>query len=381
LYLGTEHGVYVSFDNGAQWQSLRLDLPVTPVHGIVVEENDLVIGTHGRGFYMLDNISVLRQLSPELSTASVHLFEPPRALRRMQASASMDYYLKDAADKVTIRIVDASGRDVRVFEGVPDKDKKEGAGDQVEEESPFRQAPPRVETKAGLNRFLWDMRQRPAREFKGLILWAGSVRGPLVLPGTYEVQLTAGVQTKSQRLVIEKDPRQPKLSDADLQAQYSLASQINQKVNDANAAVERIRHLKTQAQSRAEKAKHAKLTSAVETFATNLTAIEGEIYQHRNQSNQDPLNYPIRLNNKLAALQGTVELGDGAPTKQALEVFAELSQRLATQLSALDALVSKELPPINRLVTSRKLEPIKDEIPPEKPPSPTPTSLDEESDR
>src|SRR6266511_1253043 len=125
LFVGTEKTVYVSFDNGASWRSLRLDLPVTPIHGIAIKDNDLLIGTHGRSFYVMENISVLRQLRPEMTTANVHLFTPPSIARRVQASASIDYYLKKAADKVTIQILDAAGHEVRTFESVADKDKKD----------------------------------------------------------------------------------------------------------------------------------------------------------------------------------------------------------------------------------------------------------------
>ncbi len=160
LYLGTEHGIYVSFDNGAPWQSLRLDLPVTPVHGIVVEDNDLVIGTHGRSFYVLDGIGVLRQLTPELTAARMHLFQPSTVQRRVQPAASIDYFLKDEAQKVTIEMLDAKGGLVRRVEGVPEKKDKpstEAAAAQGgdDEESPGPR-PARVTTKAGMNRFRWD---------------------------------------------------------------------------------------------------------------------------------------------------------------------------------------------------------------------------------
>lgn len=376
LFVGTEQGIYMSFDNGAHWQSLRLELPVTPVHGIAIKDDDLVIGTHGRSFYVLDGIHVLRQLQPELITAKMHLFTPAPAERRVQATAPIDYYLKDAADKVTIEILDASGREVRKFESVPEKkdEKKEGAaeaagGGEEEDEGPGPPRPPRVATKAGMNRFQWDMRHAGARDFPGMIMWAGQVRGPVALPGKYQVKLTAAGETRTQPLVIEKDPRTG-VSDADLQAQFTLAQQIRDKVTEANEAVIRIRHLKSQAKERAEKGKDKKLSAAADTFSTTLTGIEGEIYQYRNQSNQDPLNYPIKLNNKIAALQGIVESADGRPTAQAYEVFKELSARLAAQIAKLDTAIATDLPALNKLVAARKLAAIKNELPPPGPPAP-----------
>jgi len=175
--------------------------------------------------------------------------------------------------------------------------------------------------------------------------------------------VTAGGATQTRPLVIQKDPR-TNVTDADLQAQYTLATQIRDKTTAANEAVLRIRHLKAQAKDRAEKGKNQKLTAAAEAFQTALTAIEGEIYQYRNQSNQDPLNYPIKLNNKIAALQGIVESADGKPTAQSYDVFKELSARLDAQFAKLAAAVKTDLPALNKLVTSRKLTPIKDEVPP-----------------
>jgi hypothetical protein len=180
--------------------------------------------------------------------------------------------------------------------------------------------------------------------------------------------------------VLLKDPRATSVSDEDLTAQFTLAMQIRDKVTAANEAVLRIRHLKTQGKERAEKAKFAKLTTAVETFSTTLTGIEGEIYQYRNQSNQDPLNYPIKLNNKIAALQGIVESADGRPTASSIDVFKELSARLDAQIAKLDAAVKTDLPALNKLVVSRKLTPIKNEVPPPAPPGQATAADDEEED-
>jgi photosystem II stability/assembly factor-like uncharacterized protein len=419
LFVGTEKTVYVSFDNGASWRSLRLDLPVTPIHGIAIKDNDLLIGTHGRSFYVMENISVLRQLRPEMTTANVHLFAPPAIARRVQPTASIDYYLKAVADKVTIQILDAAGREVRTFESVSDKNKKEETageseekereaaannatkdkdkdrdkdkqasttpgttaskkeeatgGEEEDDDAPAGPPAPKVTTKAGMNRFQWDMRYKGARDFPKMIFWAGGVRGPLALPGTYQVKLTANGETQTQPLTIVKDPRQTEVSDADLQQQFTLALQIRDKVTQANEAVLRIRHLKEQAKARADQAKDAKLAALAEAFSTKLTAIEGEIYQYRNQSNQDPLNFPIKLNNKLAALQNVVESADGKPTRPSYDVFEDLSARLATQLSALDTCIKADLAPLNTLVAARKLSPIKDEVPPPGPP-PSPTA-------
>jgi hypothetical protein len=190
LFAGTEHGIYVSFDDGADWQSLRLDMPVTPVHDIAIRDNDVIIATHGRSFYVLDNIGVLRQLTPEVAQSQDYLFQPSDAMRSVSRGVTIDYYLKQAAGKVTIDILDAQGNVVRSFTGTPADEKKKPEGEQPSEEEEFRgpRTPP-VGVKAGMNRFVWDMRYPDATGFPKIILWAGNLRGPVAVPGRYQVRL------------------------------------------------------------------------------------------------------------------------------------------------------------------------------------------------
>ncbi len=359
LYLGTEQGLYVSFDNGGAWQSLRLNLPVTPVHGIVVESNDLVIGTHGRSFWVLDDIAALRQAGPDVAAKALHVFTPGRAIRRVDAGVPIDYVLKAEASTVTIEILDAGGAVVRTIRS--EASKKEAAptsgGDDEEGSGP---PPARVTTRAGMNRFTWDMRVQAARDFPGLIMWAGRVAGPIVVPGRYQARVTADGQSQTVPLEIVADPRTT-VSQADLQAQFDLAARINARVHAAHEAVLRLRHIKRQVEARAGEA--AQVKPQAEALVAQLTGIEGEIYQYRNRSSQDPLNFPIRLNNKLAALQGVVEAGDGAPTEQSVAVFQELSGRLDEQLRRVDAAVSGEVAAFNRTLARRRLAPVSTAVP------------------
>ena len=371
LFLGTETGIYVSFDDGGSWQSLRLDLPVTPVHGIQIKGDDLVIGTHGRSFYVMDNISVLRQLTRETTNEPVVLFDPADATRSVTRGVAIDYYLKTAADKITIEMLDAQGNSIRTFTGTAPKETTPAqparpAGD---EEGGVRAAAARVAVKQGMSRFTWDMRYPGAREFPGLIMWSGSTRGPQAPPGRYTVKLTASGVTRTEDFQVRRNEAVKTVTDADLQEQFVLAGQINGKVTSANEAVLRIRQLKDQIADRIGRTTDARIKAAGQSFADKLTAIEGEVYQYRNRSSQAPLNSPIRLNNKLAALQGVVESGDYKPTDQSYAVFKDLGGRLDVQLAALDALVKSELPSINKALAGKKLEPIKDGVPP--PPSDT----------
>ncbi len=364
LYAGTEQGVYVSFDGGAGWQSMRLNLPVTPVHDIAVTATDVVLATHGRSFYVLDTIGMLRQLTPAVAGEKVHLFAPLDATRSASRGVAIDYYLAQAADKVTLDVLDAEGKTIRTFTGTApqDKDKAKEKPDAVpppdEEESFLRPQEPKVGTAKGTNRFVWDMRCAGPTTFPKMILWAASPRGPKAPPGRYQVRLTVGGDAQTQPFVIVRNPVLASVSDADLLEQFKLAAQIKDRVSQANEAVIKIRSLKEQVADRAEKATSAKVKPAATALAAKLTVIEGEVYQYRNQSSQDPLNYPIRLNNKLAALMGVVESGDARPTDQSYTVFKDLSAQLDAQLSELDRLMRADLPAFNKLLAGSHLQPV-----------------------
>ena len=363
LFLGTENGIYVSFDDGAAWQSLRLDLPVTPVHGIEVKGDDVVIATHGRSFYIMDDISVLRQVTRTTSSEPVVLFKPAGAVRSVSRGVSLDYFLKSAADKLTIEILDAQGAVIRTFDGAPPTEKEAPTPAPDSGDDNPRPPAPRPAAKQGMNRFTWDMRYPNARDFPGLIMWAGSTRGPQAPPGQYSVRLSANGVTRTQSFSITRNAAVKNLTDADLLEQFKLARQISDRLSAANEAVLRIRGVKDQVSDRMSKTNDAGIKAAGEPLVGKLTAVEGEIYQYRNRSSQDPLNYPIRLNNKLAALQGIVETGDYRPTDQSYAVFKELSDRLDKQFGQLDTLLSVDLPALNKLLARKKLVPVKDALP------------------
>ena len=309
LFLGTETTVYLSVDDGLSWQSLRLELPVTPVHGIQIKNDDVVIGTHGRSFYVMENIGVLRQANRETTNEQLVLFDPANAVRSVSRGVVIDYFLKEPADSVSIEILDAKGQSIRTFVSTPEESaggQRQGAAEQDDEEGPSRTPVARVTNRKGMNRFTWDMRYPNARDFPNLIMWAATTRGPMAPPGQYSVKLNAGGLTRTQAFEISRNTAVPNVTDADLLEQFRLARQINDKVSLANDSVVRIRSLKTQIADRLAKATTAGLRTAGQSLTDRLTEVEGEIYQHRNRSSQDPLNFPIRLNNKLAALQGTV---------------------------------------------------------------------------
>jgi len=228
------------------------------------------------------------------------------------------------------------------------------------EEGPRRRAPPpRVANKAGLNMFAWNLRYPDPSVFENMILWAGSIAGPVVLPGTYVVRLNVNGQKYTQPLTIVKDPRST-ATDADLKEQFDFLVRIRDKTSQANDAVKTIRNMKAQLADRAKRMpadKSVAFSRIAADLSNRLSAIEGEIYQVRNQSGQDPLNYPIKLNNKIAALSGVVGGTDAKPTSQSYTVFNDLSAQLDRQLSAMrGALIF--LPSINATLKAAGLPPI-----------------------
>jgi hypothetical protein len=254
------------------------------------------------------------------------------------------------------------------------------------EEGPVRRPPPpRVANKAGLNMFAWNLRYPDPSVFENMILWAGGTSGPVALPGTYSVRLNVGGQSYTQPLVIVRDPRVT-ASDADLRAQFEFLMRIRDKTSQANDAVKLIRNVKAQLADREKRLpadKRAAFSSAANALSAKLSAIEGEIYQVKNQSSQDPLNYPIKLNNKIAALLGVVGGTAAKPTSQSYTVFNDLSSQLDKQLQTMRGALFA-LPSFNATLKAAGLPPIvpsTEEIKTPARASSTQPSDDEENDK
>jgi len=378
LFAGTEHGIYVSFDDGAQWQSISLNLPDTQVPDLVIEGKDLVIATHGRSFYILDDITPLRQLTPALVTEDAHLFQPPLAQRNV-SPARIDYFLAKAAERVTIDILDAKGQLVRSFTGSEEEDRNRAggrggrggaaAGNAAEGDAASEEAPdeggggggrgnvtPPVPRKPGINHFTWDMRYPGAKTFSGMIFWGAQTTRPMAVPGIYQVRLTANGKTLTEKFEVQKDSRLDSVTLADLAEQFTLAMQVREMTTQANEMVILVRELKKQMDDRLKKNQDAELKASLAAFRDKLTAVEEDVYQVRNRSGQDPLNFPIKLNNKIAALGSSIERGDGKPTAGSYEVMKLLSGQLAAQKARLDGILKADLPAVNQLLAGLKLE-------------------------
>jgi hypothetical protein len=216
-----------------------------------------------------------------------------------------------------------------------------------------------------MNRFVWDLRHPGAVDFPGMILWAAGTNGPRVPPGRYRVRLTVdGRAVGAEEFNVRIDPRLTGVTQADLEAQSALALRVRDRTSDANRAVIRIRGIREQIDQRLTRTRDPAIRTAADSLKARLSVIENALYQTRLQSNQDPLNYPIRLNNQMAALLGVIESAEARPTRPTMTVFEELSRRLDAQLAALDRLLATDLPRLNTLLRARRITPVPSNPPP-----------------
>jgi photosystem II stability/assembly factor-like uncharacterized protein len=358
LYAATQHGVYVSYDDGDNWQSLSLNLPDAPVSDLIVQGNSLAISTHGRGFYILDNIEALRQVTPGESPSSPLLLRPATAIRG-GGSARIAYWLPAPAQQVTVQVTDARGDTIFTSRSGGEAGGGRGA-------APGggggggrgRGRPAGAPLTEGINAVNWDIRYPDATTFPAMILWGATTSGPLALPGRYTVHLTVDGKTQTQPLTILKHPLHRDATDADLAAQFAMAIRIRDKVSEANGAVVQIRALKSQITDRMAKISDPAVKAAADSLTRALSDVEEAIYQVKNQSGQDPLNYPIKLNNRLASLLGSVESGDGRPTNNIAPIFAALSAQLKAQLDQLHRIVTTQMPEFNARAARAGIQPI-----------------------
>ena len=356
LFAGGEHAVYVSFDDGANWHSLQLNMPDTQIADLQVTDKDLVAGTHGRSIYVLDDIAPLREYSAEITNKPFHLFEPLYAVRRVQ-NASVQYYLADEADEVTVSIIDSQGRVIV---------EKTGTEPELEEvDDPYARwygpLPVDPTTAKGLNVWSWNNRYAGAADFEGMIIWSGRPQlGPIAPPGEYTVKMTVDGETQTRTFELRSDPRFD-VPDEHIREQFEFTVQIRDALDAANRAVIRIRNLKNQIDGQIGESPIPSVARVTADFKSRLSAVEEALYQVKNVSPQDPLNFPIRLNNRLAYLQKSTESGDGLPTQGQRDVFALLKGELDEQLAMLEEVIADALPEVNKALEKEGLDPVVDE--------------------
>ena len=350
LFLGTEHGVYVSFDAGDNWQSIQLNLPDTPIRDLVIKNDDVVLGSHGRGFWILDDIAPLRQMSQEDFDEDLIVFEPSDAIRGIY-NAKIQYYLKEKADTVHIEILDEHGRLVSKHTGTTETYKPDP-------NLPWwrRGGSTKPTTAQGINEFTWDLRYPGAKTFDGMIIWsARPARGPKAPLGTYQARITVNGKSASESFSILIDPNIKGITKEDLDEQFELASLIRDKTTETNEYVIAIRKVKKQIEATGDD----DVLIMSRPFVEGLSAVEQELYQVKNQSNQDPLNFPIKLNNRFASLRRSVENGDARPTDGAYKVFEELKLELKGHVNQLEYLKKEHLNAINDVMNRKGWDKLK----------------------
>jgi photosystem II stability/assembly factor-like uncharacterized protein len=359
LYAGTQHGVYVSYDDGDRWEALSLNLPDVQISDLVVEDNDLAIATHGRGFYILDNIAPVRDARTISTGSAAYLFKPADAVRG-GGPLTISYLLKQPAKDLRIEVLDSKGAIAfSIAGGTPDAGGRgRGRGQQAAQQNETADAatdqpggrgrggPPTTSMAAGLNRTTWNLEYPGPTTFPGMVLWGATTSGPAAPPGNYQVRLTVDGKSLTQPLVVKRHPLRS-TTDADLQEQFNLGIQIRDKVNEANNAVILVRNIKQQVKDRLAKSKDSQLADAAGRLTANLSAVEEAIYQVKNQSNQDPLNFPIKINNRIASLLRAVNTGDGRPIASIEPIFRDLTAELKIQTDKLQQIIAADLPEFN----------------------------------
>ncbi|KAI9549386.1 hypothetical protein GHT06_003752 [Daphnia sinensis] len=316
LYAGTETAMYYSKDDGASWHSLQLNLPIVPITDLTIKENNLIAATQGRSFWIIDDLTVLHQAEPGIEDKALHLYKPQDSYRidgvkRVSATAGTNrpggvlvyYFLKEKPkQELRIEFLDAQNEVLRSYST------KGINGDTLK-------------VKEGSNEFNWNLRLESAEGFEGLIMWAANLRGPKVVPGEYKVRMTLDGMTQEETFKVLADPRYES-TQAELEEQFEFLLGVRNKLTETHQTIKMIRYYRAEMDSMAKKPKNLKLILA------EMDEIEKTLYQTQNKSGQDPLNFPIRLNNKLAHLSSVVGNGDYRPTDQSVEVKGLSSNRI-----------------------------------------------------
>lgn len=374
LYAGTDNGVFVSFDEGSRWQSLQLNLPSVPIYDLTVHGADLIVATHGRAFWILDDIEPLREFDEKIAATDVYLYKPETALRvrtsgggggigtrgnvgrNAPGGAMVDYFLKAAPQgPVMVEILDGQGQLVRRFSSA---DRREGPPDPY---NMTRQSGSRLPAEPGMNRFVWDLRYEGAKEVPGMSIQELRQGGPLAMPGDYQVRLTAGGKTVTAALRVDPDPR-VRATLTDFEQQFHLAIKIRDRVNEAHDAVNQMRAILTQLKDRRDRFSGMGRQNEAEAalhVEHSIAQVEELVIQVKSTTTEASLVFPIMLDAKLAAIGNIVESADTAPTQQAQEAFVEVGNRLDASLAKWKSIQETELVQFNELLKKASLAPVR----------------------
>jgi photosystem II stability/assembly factor-like uncharacterized protein len=369
LYATTQHGVYVSFDDGDHWQSLSLNLPDTQVYDLQVKGNDLVISTHGRGFYVCDDCAQLLRIltphtkpsdiagfhqtvppvtpitpvspppatipptthAPDADNSLATLHDPDNPVRSVSSNVTVSYTLKQAVTSASMQFLAPDGTVI---------------------------ATNTLPSTAGSRTTTWNLRYPDAVSFPGLVYWSASNQGPKAPLGTYTARLVVNGQPLEQSFDILKDSRLTHVTAADIDKEFQLDLAVRNRTSDANQDVINIRACTAQVDASVAAANSSDVTTAATALDGKLNAVQNALHESRNVASEDPLNFGIKLNNKIASLHSIIESVDGVPTDQDQQVFDELDAQLQTQLKNLRDTVGTDVPSFNQLIAQHGLAPI-----------------------
>jgi photosystem II stability/assembly factor-like uncharacterized protein len=359
LYAGTEFGMYISYDDGANWKKFQLNLPVVPITDLAIKNNDLVVATQGRAFWVIDDLTPVQQMNADIASKNLHVF-PVNASYRMQGSGFgnfgitnrnaganppkgtvINYWVKDVNDstKSIITIYNSKRDTVKTFTS----DSKDNTR--------------KVDVSKGMNQFVWNMLYPEGERIEGMVLWNGVPGGIIAAPGQYYAKVKTGKDSVEVPFTILADPNY-NISQADYEELFSFLSNTKEKFNEVQRAIKDIRTLRSQINdftSRTGKDLPREVKQMADTINKQMTGIEEALYQTKAKSSQDVLNYPIRINDKLSGVFDAANSGTQAPSKQVRDVFNELSAQADAELAKLKKIKEVDIPQLNQLIREKSL--------------------------
>jgi photosystem II stability/assembly factor-like uncharacterized protein len=359
LYAGTERGMYISFDDGKNWQSFKQNLPIVPITDLTIKDDNLIAATQGRSLWIIDDLTPLHQLNESTLKKEIVLYKPKNAYNlsggngrtsrtagtNHSGGVSVNYYIKKVAEKdvVSISFFDSNDHLIKKYTTKPDKEKKEE----------------KLKVADGNNIFNWNMMHSGAESVKGMILWWASLSGPMALPGNYKVELAVNDTKQTQRFNIIRNPAS-EATERDMKTQFDFINEINTKMTEIHKALKNVQKVRGQVgllkKSIKDKETHKALLEYADTLVKDMTTIEETLYQTKSKSGQDPLNFPIRLNNKLAHLNSLTRIGNYAPTQQAFDFKNDIVKDIDIELKKLYLLFDARVKELNQKVKESNID-------------------------
>jgi hypothetical protein len=362
LYAGTEYGMYISYDDGANWKKFQQNLPIVPITDLAIKENDLIVATQGRAFWTLDDLSIVQQKDTAITSKNWHVFTVNDAYRsegggrrgnrgagapqpnmgeNPPSGVVFNYFLREGIDTANLKITiyDKKNQPIKTFS----KSAKE--------------ANDKIDYAAGMNQFIWDMNYPPGEKTEGMILWNGGIGSAKAAPGKYQAKFTMGKDSVWVPFVIKANPNYA-ITEADYDAQLAFLLQVRDKFNQVQISIKDIRTVRgqiTDFTSRLEGENTKEIKKMADSIQKQLTSIEEALYQTKSKSGQDVLNFPIRINDKLAGLYGVAASGQNAPSKQAREAFADLAGQADVQIDKLKKVITTDVASLNKMINEKQL--------------------------